>query len=50
MISYSSDKATRLPFIDIGIRDVGSADQEFWLEIGPVCFYTDMPKAQTNQG
>lgn len=42
VLSYTTDKATRLPIIDISIRDIGSEDQEFWVEIGAVCFYTDM--------
>lgn len=39
VLSYTTEKATRLPFIDIAIRDFGEPDQEFWIEIGAVCFY-----------
>lgn len=33
-----TEKTQRLPLVDIAIRDAGSEDQEFGLEIGPVCF------------
>jgi len=33
-----TEKTQRLPLVDIAVRDAGSADQEFGLEIGPVCF------------
>lgn len=39
-MSYTSDKASRLPIIDVAIRDIGSADQEFAIEVGSVCFQT----------
>lgn len=49
VINYKSDKAMRLPFIDVGIRDVGTAEQQFWLEIGPVCYYTEqIPRTVVN--
>lgn len=32
------DLTKRLPLLDIGVRDIGEASQEFGLEIGPVCF------------
>ena len=38
VISYSTDKAMRLPVVDVAVRDVGTEDQSFWLEIGPVCY------------
>lgn len=38
MFSYTTEKATRLPIIDVAIRDVGTANQEFAIEIGAVCF------------
>lgn len=38
VISYSTDKAMRLPVVDVAVRDVGAEDQSFWLEIGPVCY------------
>lgn len=50
VLSYASDKATRLPFIDVGIRDIGSADQEFWIEIGPVCYYSEDKKSVLHRG
>lgn len=37
-IRYQTDKAQRLPFVDIGLRDVGEEDQSFKVEVGPVCF------------
>jgi len=33
-----TEKTQRLPLLDIGVRDAGAAEQEFGLEIGPVCF------------
>ena len=38
VISYSTDKAMRLPVVDVAVRDVGAEDQSFWLEIGLVCY------------
>lgn len=38
-ITYTTEKATRLPIVDISIRDVGEPNQAFWVEVGPVCFY-----------
>lgn len=38
VISYSTDKAMRLPVVDVAVRDVGAENQSFWLEIGPVCY------------
>lgn len=43
VLGYTTDKATRLPIIDINVRDIGGTDHEFWIEIGPVCFYSDFP-------
>lgn len=37
-ISYTTDKAARLPIVDIAVRDVGEANQQFWVELGPVCY------------
>ncbi len=31
-------KPTRLPIVDVAVRDVGNARQKFKLEIGQVCF------------
>lgn len=39
-ISYTTEKSTRLPIIDVAMRDIGSADQEFAIEVGSVCFQT----------
>lgn len=38
VLGYSTDKPMRLPIIDIAIRDVGETHQQFWIEIGAVCF------------
>ncbi|KAG5898590.1 hypothetical protein JTB14_016601 [Gonioctena quinquepunctata] len=38
VISYSTDKPSRLPITDVGVRDIGEPDQAFWIEIGAVCF------------
>lgn len=37
---YTTEKASRLPIIDVAIRDIGRKDQEFAIEVGPVCFQT----------
>lgn len=39
ILTYKTDKPTRLPIIDIAVRDVGELNQQFWIEIGAVCFY-----------
>jgi len=38
VITYQTDKTVRLPIIDIAPYDIGSYNQEFGVEIGPVCF------------
>lgn len=38
VIEYKTTKTSRLPIIDIAPMDVGGADQEFGVDIGPVCF------------
>jgi len=38
VIKYSTNKPSRLPILDIAPWDIGGADQEFGLDIGPVCF------------
>lgn len=38
MIEYRSQTAARLPVVDVALMDVRDADQEFGLDIGPVCF------------
>jgi len=37
-VIYTTDRPHRLPFADVGLRDVGRPNQFFKLEIGPVCF------------
>lgn len=38
MIEYRSQKTSRLPIIDIAPMDIGGPEQEFGVDIGPVCF------------
>lgn len=38
IIEYKTNKPSRLPILDIALLDIGGADQEFGLDIGPVCF------------
>jgi collagen type I/II/III/V/XI/XXIV/XXVII alpha len=38
IIEYKTNKPSRLPFLDIAPLDIGGADQEFRVEVGPVCF------------
>lgn len=38
ILEFNTDKPSRLPIMDIGVRDVGKPDQSFWVEIGAVCF------------
>lgn len=38
VIQYRSQTAARLPVLDLGLVDTGKAEQEFGLDIGPVCF------------
>ncbi len=38
MINWIPDKPQRLPIMDIAVRDIGGKEQEFGLELGPVCF------------
>ncbi|KAG8124830.1 hypothetical protein E2320_020157, partial [Naja naja] len=40
IFEYKTQNVARLPIIDIAPVDVGGADQEFGVEIGPVCFVT----------
>lgn len=37
-IEYRTNKPQRLPFLDVGLRDVGKADQAFKIELSHVCF------------
>lgn len=39
ILQYKSDKAQRLPIVDIAPRDIGLKNQEFGVEVGPACFY-----------
>lgn len=38
IVQYQSDLTTRLPIIDVAVRDIQPEKQEFWIEIGPACF------------
>lgn len=38
VIQYRSQTAARLPVLDLGLMDTGKAEQEFGLDVGPVCF------------
>lgn len=38
IIEYKTNKPSRLPILDIAPLDIGGADQEIRLNIGPVCF------------
>lgn len=39
VITYTTEKSSRLPLTDVAIRDISEPDQKFWIEIGAVCFY-----------
>lgn len=38
VFEYRSQKPTKLPIIDMAPVDVGGAEQEFGIDVGPVCF------------
>jgi hypothetical protein len=38
ILSLKDIKPTRLPIVDVAVRDVGNKRQKFKLEIGQVCF------------
>lgn len=38
VFEYRTRKALRLPIIDIAPYDIGGPDQEFGVDVGPVCF------------
>lgn len=38
IIEYKTNKPSRLPFLDIAPLDIGDADQEIRVDVGPVCF------------
>lgn len=39
VISYTTEKSSRLPLTDVAVRDINEPGQKFWIEIGAVCFY-----------
>ncbi|XP_046811584.1 collagen alpha-2(I) chain-like [Lucilia cuprina] len=39
VLTYTTDKSQRLPIVDIAVRDIGNANQEFRIELGAACFY-----------
>lgn len=38
VFEYRTQKLSRLPIADMALIDVGGSDQEFGIDIGPVCF------------
>lgn len=38
VFEYRTQKTARLPIVDIAPVDIGGPDQEFGIDIGPVCF------------
>ena len=38
-IQIDTPKTNRLPIVDIAAYDIADQNEEFGLEIGPVCFY-----------
>lgn len=38
VFEYRTQKTARLPIVDIAPVDIGGPDQEFGVDIGPVCF------------
>jgi len=38
VLEYVTLKNTRLPFIDVAPADIGGANQEFGIDMGPACF------------
>lgn len=38
VLQYKTNKPSRLPIVDIAPLDIGGPEQEFGVEIGPVCF------------
>ena len=39
VIQIDTPKPNRLPIVDVAAYDIGDNNEEFGLEIGPVCFY-----------
>lgn len=38
VLEYRTQTLSRLPLVDFAAVDVGGKDQEFGVDIGPVCF------------
>jgi hypothetical protein len=38
ILSLKDTKPSRLPIVDVLVKDIGTVRQKFRLEIGPVCF------------
>lgn len=38
VFEYRTQKTARLPIVDVAPVDIGGANQEFGIDIGPVCF------------
>ena len=38
VVQLDTPKTHRLPIQDVAVYDIGGRDEEFGLEIGPVCF------------
>lgn len=49
VFEYRTQNVARLPIIDLAPVDIGSADQEFGIEIGPVCFMWQKPRYIDNE-
>jgi len=39
VIGFETDKPNRLPFVDVGVFDIGEPNQQFYIEIGMACFW-----------
>lgn len=39
-ISYTTEKPSRLPIIDVALQGIDDATHEFAIEVGSVCFQT----------
>ena len=38
VLSVDDNKPARLPIVDVEVRDVGTRNQRFKIEVGQVCF------------
>lgn len=38
VFEYRTQKPSKLPIVDMAPVDVGGAEQEFGIDVGPVCF------------